>query len=229
MVIGHDAIVPVINAKNPMIGEISLRGISAGDLAKLMSDPDKMNWTSIMSDGQKASLKIYMIDNDYVKSVIADFTKTDPSSINVIGLASSADVISAVQNDLYAIGFCKLKDIRKADTDELIENIALLPVDKNSNGRIDNFENIYKSPDTFSRGVWIGKYPKELCGSIYAISSVKPEDKNALAFLEWLITDGSQLTTMNGYNGLTSSERLAGMNLLTKSETSASDITGTAT
>ena len=158
--------------------------------------------------------QIYMIDNEFIKASIADFTKTDPSSINGIKLATSADLISAVQNDIYAIGFCKLKDIRKANTNEMVENISLLPIDKNSNGRIDNFENIYKSPDTFSRGVWIGKYPNSLCGSIYAISSVKPADKNALAFLTWVIADGSQFLNTNGYNDLASNERLSNLNIL---------------
>ena len=161
MIIGHDAIVPVINSKNPMLEEIWLQGVSSGVFSELISDPDKMNWASIIDGGENAEVKFYMIDNEYVKTGIAGFTKTDPSKINGIMLATSADVISAVQNDLYAIGFCKLKDIRKADTDEMLGNINLLPIDKNSNGRIDNFENIYKSPDTFSRGVWIGKYPND--------------------------------------------------------------------
>jgi glycine cleavage system H lipoate-binding protein/ABC-type phosphate transport system substrate-binding protein len=229
MVIGHDAIVPVINAKNPMLHEIGLQGVSTSVFSKMLSDPEKMNWTSVISGGQNASVKIYILDNEYVKTSIAGFTKTDPSSLTGIRSATSADLISAVQNDIYAIGFCKLKDIRKANTNELVENIMLLPVDKNSNGRIDNFENIYKSPDTFSRGVWVGKYPNALCGSIYAVSSAKPEDKNALEFLTWVIADGSQFLNTNGYNDLTSSERLSNLSLLMKSEITSSDINNTAT
>lgn len=229
MVIGHDAIVPVINAKNPMLNEICLHGISARVFAQLLADPDKMNWATIISGGQNATGQIYMIDNESVKTSIADFTKTNPSSINGIRLATSAELISAVQNDLYAIGFCKLKDIRKANTNELVENIKLLPIDKNSNGRIDNFENIYESPDAFSRGVWIGKYPNKLCGSIYAISPVKPTDKNTLAFLTWVIADGGQFLNANGYSDLASNERLSNLNILMNNEITSSDINNAAT
>jgi glycine cleavage system H lipoate-binding protein/ABC-type phosphate transport system substrate-binding protein len=229
MVIGHDAIVPVINAKNPMLHEISLQGVSASLFSKLISEPDKMNWASIIIGGQNAAAKIYMLDNDFVKTSIADFTKTGPSPLNGIMIATPADLISAVQNDLYAIGFCRLKDIRKANTNEFIGNIMLLPVDKNSNGRIDNFENIYKSPDAFSRGVWVGKYPNKLCGSIYAISSVKPEDKNALSFLTWVLAEGSQSLNINGYNDLTSNEKLSNLSILTNTEITSSDINNAAT
>jgi len=229
MVIGHDAIVPVINAKNPMLNEICLHCISARVFAQLLADPDKMNWATIISGGQNATGQIYMIDNESVKTSIADFTKTNPSSINGIRLATSAELISAVQNDLYAIGFCKLKDIRKANTNELADNIKLLPIDKNSNGRIDNFENIYESPDAFSRGVLIGKYPNTLCGSIYAISPVKPTDKNVLAFLTWVIADGGQFLNTNGYSDLASNERQSNLNVLMNNESASAKTNNAAT
>lgn len=229
MVIGHDAIVPIINAKNPFLNEICLQGISARVFAKLLSDPGKMNWAAIISGGQNATGQIYLIDNESVKTSIADFTKTDPSSMNGIRLATSAGLISAVQNDLYAIGFCKLKDIRKANTNELADNIKLLPIDKNSNGRIDNFENIYESPDAFSRGVWIGKYPNTLCGSIYAISPVKPTDKNVLAFLTWVIADGGQFLNTNGYSDLSSNERQSNLNVLMNNESASAKTNNAAT
>jgi glycine cleavage system H lipoate-binding protein len=111
----------------------------------------------------------------------------------------------------------------------MVGDISLLPVDKNSNGRIDNFENIYKSPDTFSRGVWVGKYPGTLCGSIYAIASVKPEEKNTLAFLTWVIADGSLFLNTNGYNDLTSSEKLSNLNILMNTEITSSDTNSAAT
>lgn len=229
MVIGHDAIVPVINARNPMLNEICLRGISSRVFAQILSDPDKMNWTTIINGGQNATGHIYIIDNESVKKSLADFTKTNPISINGTMLATSGDLISALQKDIYAIGFCKLKDLRKANTNELVYNIKLLPIDKNSNGRIDNFENIYTTPDDFTRGVWIGKYPNTLCGSIYAISPVKPTDKNALAFLTWVISDGGQFLNTNGYSDLASNERKSNLEALMNNKSASAKTNNAAT
>jgi len=103
-------------------------------------------------------------------------------------------------------------------TNELTENIRILPIDKNKNGRIDNFENIYTNLNAFTRGVWIGKYPRDLSGSIFAVSSSKPLDKNTLAFLTWVLADGQQFLKINGYSNLASIEKQANIDDLAGTE-----------
>ena len=218
MVVGRDAIVAVINAKNPMLKAIIGQGISAEELAQLFSNPEKRNWKNLLSNGQNAPIQTYIIDNEKVKAGIGNFTDTDPSAINGITVATAPEMISAVQKDLYAIGFCKLTDVRDANRNEMLQSIQLLPIDKNRNGRIDNFENIYSTMDAFTRGVWIGKYPNALCGSIYATSSTKPTDDNTVAFLTWVITDGQKYLNQNGYSVLASREVKSNIDALSGTE-----------
>ena len=219
MVIGRDAIVAVVNAKNPMLKAINDQGISEEELAQLFSNPEKRNWESLLNDGQNAPIHYYIIDNEKVKAGIGNFTNTDQAAINGITVATAPEMISAVQKDLYAIGFCKLTDVRNATTNEMLQGIQLLPIDKNRNGRIDNFENIYGSMDAFTRGVWIGKYPNALCGNIYAASSTQPTDDNTVAFLTWIITDGQKYLNKNGYSVLASREVKSNIAALTVSNT----------
>jgi glycine cleavage system H lipoate-binding protein/ABC-type phosphate transport system substrate-binding protein len=221
MVIGHDAIVPVINAKNPLLNEIYRNGISAEKLNRILNNNQAQNWATVVEGSQNMPLINYIYNNDAVIASIAKFIKADPSLIIGFKVATSEEVIAAVQKDIYAIGFCKLNDIRKVNTNEWIDNIKLLPVDKNGNGRIDNFENIYSNPDAFARGVWIGKYPSSLSGNIYAQSSAKPTDKLALDFLTWVLSDGGQLLNSNGYSDLASGERQANINTLISNNTPA--------
>ena len=122
-------------------------------------------------------------------------------------LAKPEEFIAAIQNDPYAMGFCRLSDVRREGQNGIEENIVLLPIDKNGNGHIDFFESIYHSPDELSRGVWIGKYPHALSGSIYAMSQARPADKNALAFLTWIVTDGGKYLASNGYGELINLEK----------------------
>ncbi|MDO8930006.1 MAG: hypothetical protein Q7W54_13590, partial [Bacteroidota bacterium] len=167
MVIGRDAIVSVINAKNPMLNEIYRQGISAEEFAQLLGNAEMQNWETMIDGGKNAPINYFIINNESVKTNIANFSKTNYEATNGIMVANAAELISAVQKDIYAIGFCKLTDVRDASTNNIIEGIKLLPIDKNKNGRIDNFENIYSNLSDFTRGVWIGKYPHDLCGSIY--------------------------------------------------------------
>ena len=215
MVIGRDAIVAVINARNPQLKEINVQGIQAEEFALILSDPAKSNWKSILKGGQDAPIHSYIIDNEKVKANIGIFIHQDPAALNGITLATPQEIISAVQKDVYAIGFCKLTDVREASTNEMVQNIQILPIDKNGNGRIDNFENIYSNMASFTRGVWIGKYPRALCGSIYATSSTQPTDKNTVAFLTWVITDGQKFLNNFGYSVLASREVKSSMVSLT--------------
>ncbi len=192
MVIGHDAIVPVINAKNPMLDAIYKQGISPQGFEQFFGDPEKLNWANFINGGQNIPVHVYIIENESVKTGLANFTQTDHSSISGISISTSGEFVSAVEKDMFAIGFCKLSDVCNPNSNELPENIKFLPIDKNGNGRIDNFENIYGNPSAFLRGVWIGKYPKTLCGSIYAIAPEKPTDKNTVAFLTWVMGDGGK-------------------------------------
>jgi glycine cleavage system H lipoate-binding protein/ABC-type phosphate transport system substrate-binding protein len=224
MVIGRDAVVPIINAKNPMLKEIYRQGVSPEELALILTEQKKQNWMSLISGGQNSPIHYYVIDNNAIKTAISNFAKINSSVIGMLSVGTPEELLSAVQKDIYAIGFCKLVDVRNPKTNDFMSSIKPLPIDKNKNGRIDNFENIYSSMDEFTRGVWIGKYPTALCGNIYVVSSSKPTEKNALDFLAWINADGQKYLNTNGYSNLVSSEKSANLAaLLINPEDSAED------
>ena len=173
-----------------MFKEIADRGISANEFALIYSGLETVNWSDLAGSGINKPVNQYIIDNDEVKSGVADFIQKDPGRIKCPSDGNASDLTAAIQRDPYAIGFCRLSDVSNEGPDGLAENIRLLPIDKNGNGRLDNFESIYNSPADLSRGVWIGKYPHALSGSIYAMSQAMPTDKNAIAFLSWIMQDG---------------------------------------
>jgi len=181
--IGHNVIVPVMNAKNPMFNEIVDQGISNSKFASLFSGTGKMNWSDLIRGGQNTPVHLYIIDNAEIKKSVADFIQKDPAAFREHLITDNVEFMAAISQDPYAIGFCRLSDVRNEDLKEINENIRLLPIDKNGNGRIDYFENIFNSADDLSRGVWVGKYPPALSGNIYAVSQTKPTDDNAIAFL----------------------------------------------
>jgi glycine cleavage system H lipoate-binding protein/ABC-type phosphate transport system substrate-binding protein len=215
MVVGRDAIVAVVNAKNPMLSEIYHQGISAEEFAQLFSTPAKRNWNSMIQGGQDVVIKTYLVDNEKVNEAIGRFTAIDNATLIETKVSTSAEFVSDVQKDVYAIGFCRLTDVRDAATNTIVKGLQLLPIDKNQNGRIDNFENIYTNMDAFTRGIWIGKYPYALCGNIYAVSSTQPTDENAVAFLTWVTTNGQKYLNQNGYSDLASREVKANIDALT--------------
>ena len=209
MVVGRDVIVPIVNAANPNLKEILQKGVNAQQFAQLFTNADKQNWGALLANGQNSSIHIYMLKDETIKAAVAKFIQADQLPVNGVVLGTKEEVVSAVQHDPLAIGFCNIADIIVPGDQNLAENVRLLPIDKNGNGTIDYMEDIYKDANTFLRGVWIGKYPKTLYSNIYAVSTVVPANETELAFLSWVLADGQQYMNSAGFCTLAGSESQA--------------------
>ncbi len=209
MVVGHDIIVPVINSKNPYLVELSKRGFASEDFALLLSQ--EQTWTDFLENGSQSAVESYIINNQNVIYKISDFAGIDASVLNANLVGSASELISFIQKDIYAVGFCRLIDVINTENNSFAEQIRILPIDKNKNGKIDGFENIFTNPVELTRGAWIGKYPKELYGDIFVLSAMQPTNETTLDFLTWVINDGQESLGNLGFSTLSSREKASGM------------------
>jgi len=207
IVVGRDVIVPVMNAGNPFLDKISMQGISREEFVEIFSNPVKQVWGTVTAEGGKVPLHLYVVNDESVKYSVAKFISSASIPVHNVIYGSSEDVIAAISNDPYAIGFCSAIKILRTENQQFVENVQLLPIDKNNNGTIDYMEDIYSDANAFFRGVWIGKYPRSLYTNIFAVSKVKPTDKAELAFLTWILADGQQYLNSNGFSELSTAER----------------------
>jgi len=210
MVVGRDIIVPIMNAENPFRDEIVKKGLTPQRLMKILDSPEKKNWGMLYADLQNLNdipLHFYIMNDPFVLSGMENFLSTKSLNNEVIKIGSGEEMISAIQKDPNALGFCKLIQVAVHSNQSLPENIILAPIDRNGNGKIDYMENIYDNLQAFSRGVWIGKYPKALSGKIYTVTSMKTRNETEIAFLNWVLTDGQNFLGANGYSDLVLNER----------------------
>jgi len=207
VVVGRDVIVPVINSKNPFLNEILKHGISPEVITEFLNASDSKNWGTILKTKQDSPATYYSINDESITKSLAGFLKTDQKKIEGIKVENGEAMISAIQKDPYAIGFCKMVNVLDFKNQTIVESIKLLPIDRNGNGILDYNEKIYDDFNAFSRGVWIGKYPKTLFSNIYSVSEDQPESEPEKAFLKWVLTDGQQFLYTNGYSDLIVSER----------------------
>ncbi|MGC9354566.1 MAG: substrate-binding domain-containing protein, partial [Mariniphaga sp.] len=54
MVVGHDIVVPVFNAKNPFFGKLNEKGLTSNDFAEIISE--ETNWADLIQDGNNAAI-----------------------------------------------------------------------------------------------------------------------------------------------------------------------------
>ena len=214
VVIGRDVIVPIININNPFLDEIYKLGISTEEFAQFFKNPEKQNWGTLLNNGQNVPVNYYMINDESINSGVAIFLNLNQNVIDGIIAENVEELVSSIQKDPYAIGFTRLGNIFDMSNQSIVENIELLPIDKNGNGEIDYVEKIYDDLNVLSRGVWIGKYPRALYNNIYSVSHTKPTNEIEMAFLKWVLTDGQQFMNPNGYSDLVLTERQTKVDLL---------------
>ncbi len=207
LAVARDIIVPIMNPKNPYRAEIYLKGISPADFTSTYSNSGKLSWGFLLDNNQMNPITCYYINDEGTKASLSEFMQTDMSKITGKTVSNLDEMLKNIQNDKYAIGFCRLVDIMDFESQEISKNIILIPIDVNGNNQIDYFEDIYKNSSAFTRGIWIGKFPHTLYNSVYAVANNRPTKNEELDLLKWALTDGQQYLHTIGYSELIPSER----------------------
>jgi len=209
MSIGREVFVLVVNHENPFLEKINTRGISLEKLIAAFNGEANPAWGTLLGNEKEIQpVNSYWLNDGSTRSYLKGLFGTNQFGASGHETSDADELINKIHDDKYAIGFCRLAYILDNDNQTIDERIKLVPVDVNGNNTIDYFEDIYGSYNDFARGVWIGKYPRELCGNIYTISGIQPSNSGQLAFMEWVLTDGQQYLYPNGYSELLSSEKI---------------------
>jgi glycine cleavage system H lipoate-binding protein/ABC-type phosphate transport system substrate-binding protein len=206
MAVGREVIVPVFNSTNPFVRVIAKNGVTRDRFSQIFREPSGMVWGTVAGNGETNPVHLYLMNDQTVTHAVRLFLGMDIPAGNVIYLDNYENFRLAIQNDPYAIGFCRLSGLVDPAINKMPENIQIMPIDKNANGKLDYMENVYGDVEAFSRGVWIGKYPKELINEIYAVASTQPVDEAQTAFLTWVLTEGQGSLVKSGISELVYSE-----------------------
>ena len=209
VVVGRDVVVPVIHSENPLVDEIYRKGISPADFSRILQNPGATDWGGLLGTENHTPVNLYLTEKAALHPGLAKFLNTEQVTIKGIHVADKKDLLASIQSDKYAIGICNLTDVIEANSQSILEDVKLLPIDKNANGIIDYKEDVYADLNTFSRGVWIGKYPRELSSNIYSVAAANPTNTSEIAFLKWIITRGQVLLDNHGFSDLEHGERMA--------------------
>jgi glycine cleavage system H lipoate-binding protein/ABC-type phosphate transport system substrate-binding protein len=218
MVVGVNAIVPVVSANCPFLDELNNKGITSEKFALIFKNKKDRNWGTILNNGSANLVTLLTVNGESNKSQLANFLRVEPSLILSNSFEKPEEMIAAINKDPNAVGFCKISDIVNPATNEINSGIKILPIDKNGNGKMDSNEKIYADLATFLRGVWVGKYPRELNLNIYSVSASAPTDENTIAFLSWVMTDGQQLLNKSGFSNLAFNQRQSNLSRLKSNE-----------
>ncbi len=192
-------LVPVVNSN--FKSELNKNGISSKTLSEMLQSKK----TLTTSEGK--TIKLLLPDNQSGKSKLENCFDVNLKHQQHLTYTSEDKALDILKKEKNIIAFLPLKSVIRNDNNSLKQGVAFLPIDRNNNGRLDHMENFYGDVASFTRGVWIGKYPKELCENIFLTATQKPESAKAEAFISFLLTNGQDNLSSQGYSTLAYSER----------------------
>ncbi|NJO90335.1 MAG: hypothetical protein HC831_16360 [Chloroflexia bacterium] len=136
MKVGEDALIPIMNSKNPFLANIKKHNISTELLSEISRSRDSRIWFDFPETGKKELINYYKVQDQLQEAMISRFLSVE-QTLDGINVENNQKLISAIQKDPYSIGFCKLSELINSNNDK---DITILPIDVNQNGTIDDFE-----------------------------------------------------------------------------------------
>ncbi|MFZ2285969.1 MAG: hypothetical protein WAV93_03195 [Bacteroidales bacterium] len=206
IVVGRDVLVPVMIQGDPIQAIVSERGISPSEFAAILSSDGSLTWGKLLGTESSTPVSVLIPDNSITLDAISEFASIESGLITARRSSYSGGVPALLKGKPGSIAFCRLADITDQTGPGFIPGITIIPVDGNSNARSDYFEQFYADYNGFTRGVYIGKYPKALCNNIYAASAAAPAEGAPSDFVRYILADGQRSLAGTGFTALASGE-----------------------
>ena len=205
LAVTKDAVVPTINRNNPAIAELLARGITKQQAEEIWITQKITTWATL--SGGKCSEPMHVFNRSDACGAAetwAQYMGKKQEDLTGFGVFGDPGVIEAVRKDPLGIGYNNVNFTYEAETKKPIASIAVLPLDMNSNGKIDPEESFYDDRDALTKAIADGKYPAPPARVLYLVAKGKPQNKVLVEFLKWILTDGQAFVTEAGYVNLSS-------------------------
>ena len=207
MVVGRDALVPIINAANPQLEYIMEHGISPEEFSRIYRSQGPATWGEVLGSESGKEVHAYLPEGVCNQHYLAEFIQSEPGNLNGMEILGNQEITNRVIQDPCAIGFVSLAYLMETGDDGPDTRIALVPVDADGNGLIGGFEDIYQSGAMLSHALYVGRFPRALYSRIYAVTGEQPVTGTEKTFLEWLVTGGQETMALAGILELGHGER----------------------
>lgn len=197
-----DAVVPTMNAGNPMAADILKRGVTKQALVDLWIGGQPSTWGSIADRRAGDSVRVYTRSDacGAAETWAAYLGNRKQEDLKGVAVYGDPGLTEAVRKDVRGIGYNNLNYAFAGGTGMPVDGISVISIDINGNGRIDPEEDIGSKRKAIG-AIRSGVYPSPPARNLYLV--VKGSFGGpAREFIRWILTDGQQFVDEAGYIGL---------------------------
>jgi len=198
--VAKDAVIPMVNARNPMLAELRSKGVKREALQGIWLTGEVKTWGQAAGTSDRTPIRVYTrSDACGAAQTWAAYFGKNQEDLKGIGVYGDPGLGEAVRRDAFGIGYNNVNYAYDAKTGVPVAGLAVLPLDVNGNGVLDPAENFYATQrelmDAISRGV----FPSPPARDLSFVTTGTPTNPLAVAFLRWVLTDGQRFVEESGY------------------------------
>ncbi|MDE7374551.1 MAG: substrate-binding domain-containing protein, partial [Odoribacter sp.] len=155
-----DAVVPTVNAANPLIAEILATGLKQEAAKKMWVHNTARTWGDVLGTGSTIPVHVYTrSDACGAAETFAAWLEVKQEDLEGTAVFGDPGVTSVVQRDKIGIGFNNIAYAYDINTKKPYRHIAVMPLDLNGNGKIDPEEDFYSTSTELNAAIADGRYP----------------------------------------------------------------------
>ena len=212
--VAKDAVVATINADNPALNDLLLRGITAETVYKLWISEEFKTWGQVAGTSNNSPVHLYTrSDACGAGETWAHWVGKNQEDLAGTGVFGDPGIAQTVQRDRLGIGYNNLAFAYNMTTRMPNPGIVVLPIDVNDNGRIDDEERFYDTKDLVIEAIAAGIYPSPPARDLYMVTNGIPQNPALIAFLKFILTEGQQYNVPVGFISLSEEKLQEGLDL----------------
>ena len=198
--LAYDAILPFGNAANPYLKKLKFSGITQNQFRYIFVDASLDHWGQLTKADSSYRINPFT-RTDLCESgeIWSSFLGTDQVNLTGTGVYGEHGMIMAVRKNVYSIGYASLRSIFDRKTFEPMEDLMVIPIDLDKNGKIDVTENYFNNLEDMNYAVKRGTYPSPPARTLYLIFKRSPLNQLVSEFVLWIYDNGQQTIQDAGY------------------------------
>jgi len=201
-----DTVVGTVNKNNPVLEQIQSQGLTRSQMEAIFIK-EITNWGELFEDtdvdeeivvyGRSDASAAYKKWGEFLAGEGEAYTQNDLEGLSDGNFNGDQPVAQAIGEEENAISLNNINYVYALESGELEGDIRPIPLDRDGDGLSDQ-EYFYETRDEFLSAVERGDYPSPPAREMWLAANTE-FTSDAAAFVEWVLTNGQQYVSDNGY------------------------------
>jgi phosphate transport system substrate-binding protein len=196
-----DAVVATVSEQNPALNDILTKGLKTDAGNNIWITGRFTTWAQAFGSKNNSPIHVYTrSDACGAAEMWAKVYGKKQEDLLGVGVFGDPGLAQAVKRDPLGIGFNNIGYTYDANTKQQVKGLRVVPLDLNSNGKIDPDENFYNNMNDLIAAIASGKYPSPPARELFFVVKGSPKSNKLLTeFIRYVLTEGQKYVHEAGY------------------------------